>query len=95
MILNYGNPYNPTGQEKLASDIAPQTFSTFSRLLGYPYLLGIDDHYLPVASSVGRNPEGKRHRPFAHFRRGFDIAPYPKTDIKTGMSKPRQRRVDR
>lgn len=50
MIFNYVNPYNPTGHEKLALDTAPQTFSTFSRLLGHPYLLGIDDHYLPVAS---------------------------------------------
>jgi hypothetical protein len=50
MIFNYVNPCNSTGHEKLALEIAPQTFSTFSRLLGYPYLLGIDDHYLPVAS---------------------------------------------
>ena len=50
MIFNYINSFNPTGHEQLALDTAPQTFSTFSRLLGYPYLLGIDDHYLPVAS---------------------------------------------
>ncbi|MCX6833305.1 MAG: hypothetical protein NT028_14475 [candidate division Zixibacteria bacterium] len=49
MIFNYVNPYNPTGHEKLALDTASQAFSTCSRLLGYPYLLGIDDHYLPVA----------------------------------------------
>jgi len=50
MIFKYGNPYNPTAYEKLASDTAPQAFSAFSRLLGYPYLPCIDDQYLPVAS---------------------------------------------
>jgi len=50
MIFSYVSPRNPTGREKLASDTAPQALSTFSRLLGYPYLHGIDDHYLPIAS---------------------------------------------
>ena len=50
MIFNYVNPYNPMGHEKLVLDTAPQIFSTCSRLLGYPYLLGVDEHYLPVAS---------------------------------------------
>jgi hypothetical protein len=50
MIFNYVNPYNPTGHEQFSSEPAPQAFSTFSRLLGHPYLLGIDDHYLPVTS---------------------------------------------
>ena len=50
MIFSYVSPYDPTGHEKLALDTAPQTVSTCSGLFGYPYLLGIDDHYLPVAS---------------------------------------------